>query len=175
MATPKKIIIIGTQGAGKTTVADRMGKELNLPVFYMDRVFFTSDWKKKPKGESMKELLKICDGEKWIIDSMGQNTARDFYSKADLAIFLEISRFLCYFNIVKRRIKCLYKPRHDTPDGSNDRIYFSLLKKVWKNTKKRQAEWHGILKKNEKTTDYIIVKKVNLKTILNLISELKSR
>lgn len=175
MATLKKIIIIGTAGSGKTTVADILGKELNLPVFYMDRVFFYPDWKMKPNKESMKELLNICDGDKWIIDSMGQNTARDFYSKADLAIFLEISRFLCYFNIMKRRIKCLYKPRHETPDGSNDRIYFSLLKKVWKNTKKRQAEWHRILKKNEKTTDYIIINKVNPRTISNLISELKSR
>ena len=175
MAIPKKIIIIGTQGAGKTTVADILGKELNLPVFYMDRVFFTSDWKKKPKEESMKELLNICDGEKWILDSMKRNTVLDFYPKADLVIYLDISRFLCYFNIMKRRIKCLYNPRHETPEGSNDRIYFSLLKKVWKNTKRKRMEWCDIFKKHGNTTDYIIIKKVNSKTISNLISELKSR
>ena len=174
MKTPKKIIITGKVGVGKTTVADRLGREFGFPGYYMDKLFFDSSWKLKPLEKSREQLAEICKEEKWILDSMGVDSADRFLSKADLVILIDSNRFLSLFNMFRRRIKCWFHPRHETPDGSNNKIYLSLILMILFHSRKKRQLWLDAFTNNGPETGCIIIKRANKKTIPLLIDKIKS-
>jgi len=45
MSKPRKIFLLGVQGAGKTTLAKQLSLHLKLPVYYVDSIGFDSNWK----------------------------------------------------------------------------------------------------------------------------------
>lgn len=173
MGTPEKIIVTGISGSGKTTMADKLGVEFGLPVTYMDRLFFNSSWKLKPMEQSLEELSAICRSDKWIIDSLPDEREEIFLSLADIIIFLDVNRFVAFLNIIKRRVKCMFRPRHETPDNSNNRLYPSFILRVLGYNKRKKSARLGTLKTKVIPGKLIIIKRVSKKTIPVLIEQIK--
>lgn len=46
-----RISIIGGSGTGKTTLANNLGKQLNLPVYHIDGINYLDNWQERDKGE----------------------------------------------------------------------------------------------------------------------------
>ena len=47
----KKIAIIESGGSGKSTFSVLLGKELNLPVYHLDKLYGKPGWIKTPKDD----------------------------------------------------------------------------------------------------------------------------
>ena len=47
----RKIMVIGSGGAGKSTVATEIGRLLSLPVFHLDAFFWNPGWTETPREE----------------------------------------------------------------------------------------------------------------------------
>ena len=45
----KRVLVIGSGGAGKSTFARRLGQRLGVSVIHLDRVFWNSGWVETPK------------------------------------------------------------------------------------------------------------------------------
>jgi adenylate kinase family enzyme len=57
----KRIIIIGSGGAGKSTLAKRLGEISNLPVLHLDKLYWQPNWQEPNKTDwenKVSELLK---------------------------------------------------------------------------------------------------------------------
>ncbi len=54
MLCMKKIVIIGSAGAGKSTLARELGKILGIEVVHLDLYFWRSDWHEIPRNERVK-------------------------------------------------------------------------------------------------------------------------
>ena len=57
--TANKISIIGGSGTGKTTLAENLGKKLNLPVCHIDGIHHLPNWQIRDKDERDKIMQKI--------------------------------------------------------------------------------------------------------------------
>jgi adenylate kinase family enzyme len=44
----KRIMIIGSCGSGKTTLATQLGKKTNIPVIHLDREYWQAGWVETP-------------------------------------------------------------------------------------------------------------------------------
>ena len=64
----KKIIVIGSPGAGKTTFARALAVKTGLPLFYLDMIFHRPDKTTVPPKEFDKKLGEIIKQPQWIID-----------------------------------------------------------------------------------------------------------
>lgn len=121
----KKIIMIGCGGAGKSTLARKLGKKLSLPVYHLDRLFWQPGWVSINK-EHMRELQeKIVSGEEWIMDGNYSSTLDLRLAACDTVIYLNYPTWRCLYGILKRRFHYRKKTRPDMTEGCNERVNYS--------------------------------------------------
>jgi adenylate kinase family enzyme len=140
----KKIAVIGSGGAGKSTFSLLLGKQLNLPVYHLDKLYWQPRWIKTPNEEWEKTLINLCKNECWIIDGNYKSTLDTRLDACDMVIFLDVNRYICIYRAIKRTLTS--KHRRDMAEGCEERINLAFLKFLWD---------------FPRTTRPIIVKKLN--------------
>jgi hypothetical protein len=99
---------------------------------------------------------------------MGPDTAANNLKKADLVVFIDTGKLICLINIFKRRVKSMFFPRHEVPEGSDNKIYPSFLKKLILNNNYKKKNWLHLMEKHKDTMDFIFIRKAGKKSISRL-------
>ena len=115
----KKVVIIGSSGAGKTTLAQALEPILNLKVYHLDRMFWMRDWKGKDRETRIDILQKISPEKQWIIEGTYPDSSVPGLEAADTIIFLDRSPFTCLCRVIARHWKSSTR-RRDIPEGCAD-------------------------------------------------------
>ncbi len=97
-----KIFIFGPPGAGKSTLAFKLGSELDLAVFHIDHYFFKAPDIHIASAEAMLELKAALPKDKWIIEGNHGAVLPYLTEQADHVIILEASPLICLLRVVKR-------------------------------------------------------------------------
>jgi adenylate kinase family enzyme len=136
----KKIIVIGSSGAGKSTFARRLGEATGLEVIHLDRLYWKPNWTETPKDEWRKTVERIVRGDSWIIDGNFGGTLEPRFEACDTVIFLEMPPAVCVYRILKRVV--FYRPgrRPDMADGCHEKFDWEFLKWVWNFPKRSQPK-----------------------------------
>jgi adenylate kinase family enzyme len=125
-----KIAIIGSPGAGKSTLAQQLGESLNIEIIYLDRYFWQPDWREKPRDARIEILNELVRKERWIIEGTYLDSSEPRLNAADTIIFLDIPPWLCLYRIRQRHNKYKGQPRPDLPDGCSDNLTLICVLKV---------------------------------------------
>ena len=70
----KKIIVIGSPGAGKSVFSQKLKDITNLPLYHLDMLYHKKDGTHISKEELEEKLKSIFKEENWIIDGNYQKT-----------------------------------------------------------------------------------------------------
>ncbi len=125
-----KIAIIGSPGAGKSTLAYQLGKSLNIEIFHLDCYFWQPDWREKPRDTRIEILKALVRKERWIIEGTYLGSSEPRLNAADTIIFLDIPPWLCLYRIIQRHHKYKGQSRPDLPDGCSDDLNLKCVLKV---------------------------------------------
>jgi adenylate kinase family enzyme len=134
MKNIKRIAIIGNAGSGKSVLAAKLHHILKLPVYHLDKYFWKPNWTHLNLDEYKIIHDQLCDQPKWIIDGMNLRVADYRLQKADMIIFLDLPRYMCFWNIFKRVFKYYGKEAPSSAPGCPEGInlkFFKFLKWVW--------------------------------------------
>ncbi len=142
--TMKKIALIGSGGAGKSTLAKRLGEKLNIEVYHLDALFWKPNWEPTSKEVQRKVQSELVIKDQWIIDGNYNGTLDIRLNAVDTIIFVDISRLVCIYRVFKRMIQYHGKSRPEMAEGVNERIDFDFLKWVWDYPKTKRP---AVLKK----------------------------
>ena len=127
----EKIAIIGSSGAGKTTLARKLGSMLKIKIFHLDRFFWQRDWKRETGDTRIDILQDVVRGKQWIIEGTYLNSSEELHlHAADTIIFLDIPFFLCLQRIIKRHLEYYGRFRRDIPEGCTDKLNLLSMLKV---------------------------------------------
>lgn len=74
MGKMKRIMVIGSPGAGKSTFARKLRDKTGLPLYYMDMLFHKPDRTTVTREELGQRLQEILQTDSWIIDGNYQRT-----------------------------------------------------------------------------------------------------
>jgi adenylate kinase family enzyme len=128
----QRILIIGTPGAGKSTLAITLGRLLNLPVRHLDRYFWKPGWIQTERQMWREWVEKLVSEKSWIIDGTYRSTFDIRFPRADTIIFLDYDVPLCLWRVLKRVVKNHGSRRPDMAEGCPERLDIEFIKFIIK-------------------------------------------
>lgn len=143
-----KVSIIGGPGTGKSTLANNIGKELNLPIYHLDAIHHLENWQIRDTEERDKIILNKVNEPKWVIDGTYKATLETRVGKSDMVIFLNYSKIARVKGIISRYLKNKGKEKPDIP-GCKERMNFKFLKLTVNWDKTRINIINEVLEKNK--------------------------
>jgi adenylate kinase family enzyme len=125
-----KIMIFGRPGSGKTYFSLKLHAITRIPIYHLDKFFFTANWGKRNYDEFMKIQQDIVNKHTWIVDGNCTKSLETRYSQADLCLYFNFPKALCLWRIVKR----LFQKRDHIEDRADDcpeAVRWVLIKYMW--------------------------------------------
>jgi len=127
----KRILIFGPCGAGKSTLAVKLGELLHLDVYHLDKIFWQPGWQEMDMAEFIPKVNNVAAKASWIIDGNYTKSLELRMQRADSILFLEFSRAFCTVRITKRILKSYGKVRPDLGEGCPEKFDIEVYKWLW--------------------------------------------
>ena len=64
----KRILIIGSNGAGKSTFSYQLAERTHLPFIHIDRLYWRNNWEVTPRQEFEELVCAQAQKPEWIIE-----------------------------------------------------------------------------------------------------------
>jgi adenylate kinase family enzyme len=170
----KKILVIGSSGAGKSTFSRRLHQATNLPLVHLDRLYWKPNWvETTDKNEWKRAIENAMRGDTWILDGNYSGTLEIRLEKCDTVIFLDLPRILCVYRVLKRVAFYRKGSRPDMADGCDEQFDLEFLKLIWNYPTRSKPKVKQLLKRfeNEKTIFRLRSKKEIEDFFVNLQSD----
>ncbi len=120
-----RVVIFGNGGAGKSTLARKLGAATGLPVIHLDREFWRPGWEEPPDDEWHARVHELVKAERWIMDGNFGSTMDIRIAAADTIVFLDLPTHVCIWRIIDRALNAKaaesgYRP--DMADGCAEKL-----------------------------------------------------
>lgn len=127
----RKVLVIGSGGAGKSTFARRLGSLLDIEVVHLDKLYWNPGWVETPRPAWRETIEKLLRRDAWILDGNYSNTLELRIAACDTIIFLDFPRVLCLWRVVRRAKMYRRRSRPDMAEGCEERLTLAFLLWVW--------------------------------------------
>ena len=149
----KKIIVIGSPGAGKSVFSNKLRKVTNLPLYHLDMLYHKKDGTHISKEELEEKLEIIFKEEQWIIDGNYQRTLELRLKECDTVFLLDYPTEIC----IKGAESRVGTKRDDLP-WVEEKLDDEFKKVIIDFSKIKLPEIYRLLDKYKDNKDIIIFK-----------------
>mgnify|MGYP004656746365 FL=1 len=145
-----KILIVGTVGTGKTTLAKKLSKDYNIKYYEIDSIVHDDrqNGRKREEEEQNVIVKNINKNENWIIEGVLRKNLQYLLELADKIIYLDVPKYKRNIRILKRYIKQKLKL-----EKSNYKPDIKMLKMMFK--------WSNDFEKSKKELENLLIKYKN--------------
>ncbi len=149
----KRIIVLGTSGAGKTTLANDLKER--LPGHHrieMDALHWLPDWQERPKPELREMLAREVEHERWILDGNYGSVIDISWPRADTIIWLDYPRHIIMSRVTRRSLRRLVTREDLWGTGNRESLgrtlgTDSIIRWSWRTYARRRRDYPGMLAK----------------------------
>ncbi|WP_299954339.1 hypothetical protein [uncultured Modestobacter sp.] len=99
---PARVLVAGASGAGKTTLATRIGVVLGLPRVELDALFHGPGWAPRPEFED--DVREFAAGPAWVTEWQYRPVRPLLAGRTDLLVWLDLRRALVMGQVVHRTL-----------------------------------------------------------------------
>ena len=117
-----RIVVAGSSGAGKTTLAKQLASVHQLPFHEIDAIYHGPGW--IPNPHYLEVLQSILESSSWVVDSVGYQDSRELtFQAATHLVWLDLRRTRSTGRVALRSIRRvinrteLWNGNRETPLG----------------------------------------------------------
>ena len=140
----RRVLIIGSGGAGKSTLARRIGARTGLPVIHLDALYWTPGWVETPPDVWRETVAVLLLRDAWVMDGHYGGTLDARLAAADTVVFLDLPRAVCLGRVVRRWARFRGTGRPSMAPGCPERLDAAFAWWVWTYPQRRRS---GVLAK----------------------------
>jgi adenylate kinase family enzyme len=100
---PRRVLVAGTSGAGKTTLASRVAALLDIPHIEIDALFHGPGWTPRDSFES--DVHKFSAGPCWVTEWQYSQVRAVLAQRADLVVWLDLPLALVMRQVIQRTVR----------------------------------------------------------------------
>lgn len=100
---PQRVLVAGTSGAGKTTLAARLGQVLEVPHVEIDALFHGPGW--TPRQSFAAEVEAFSAQPRWVTEWQYGAVRALLAERADLLVWLDLSRARVVRQVLARTVR----------------------------------------------------------------------
>jgi adenylate kinase family enzyme len=148
-ARPRRILVTGTSGAGKTTVAAALAVRLGIPHTDIDGLYHGPDW--VPRPQFVADATALAASDVWVTEWQYSVVRPVFLARADLLVWLDLTRAAVMRQIVPRTFRRRLR-RVELWNGNVEPPLWTLLtdrdhilRWAWRTHPKAAARVHQVL------------------------------
>ena len=154
-AHPRRILVTGTSGAGKTTVAAALSVRLGIPHTDIDGLYHGPGW--VPRPEFVDDVAALAASEEWVTEWQYSVVRPLLLGRADLLVWLDLTRAAVMRQIVPRTLRRRLR-RVELWNGNVEPPLWTLLtdrdhilRWAWRTHAKTAARVHQVLASHRPT------------------------
>ena len=133
-----RVLVIGSPGAGKSTLSHALARRTGLPLHHLDRMFWLPGWVERDRDEGRAELANVLAQDCWIIDGNYGSTLPLRIACADTVVWLDYPTALCLGRALRRWWMYRGHSRPDMTEGCPERLdgefllYILNFRRAWR-------------------------------------------
>jgi adenylate kinase family enzyme len=104
---PRRIVLVGVTGSGKSVLAARIAEQLGAPYVAMDELYWAPGWVEVPEDERAARYATLAEGERWVADALPRAGRGALLSRADVVLALDYPRWLSLQRLLRRTARRL--------------------------------------------------------------------
>ncbi|SCG36328.1 P-loop NTPase family protein [Micromonospora inositola] len=128
----RRILIVGSAGAGKSTLARELARRLDLPLIHLDRHYWRPGWVAPDDAGFRAEIAALAARPAWVMDGNYGATLDLRLPRADLLVLCDPPRLRCLARVLRRRWAHRATPRPDLPEGCPEQVDLEFLRYIWR-------------------------------------------
>lgn len=136
----KKVLVIGSGGAGKSTFSRRLSQILKIEVLHLDQLYWHPGWIETPMPEWRERIQEMLQRDAWIMDGNYSGTLDIRLEACDTVIFLDIARRVCLWRALKRVLMYRRGRRPDMAEGCDERFDLEFMQWIWNYPKRTRPK-----------------------------------
>jgi adenylate kinase family enzyme len=99
---PARVVVAGTSGAGKTTLAARIGEVLGAPHVEIDALFHGPGW--TPRPTFLADVEQLTTQPAWVTEWQYDDVRALLAHRADLLVWLDLPRATVMRQVITRTV-----------------------------------------------------------------------
>lgn len=127
----QRILVIGSPGAGKSTLARRLAYRLDLPLIHLDREYFGPGWSMPSKPEWRERTRALAARPEWVMDGNYASTFDIRVPRATDIVWLDIPRWRCMLSVIWRVARNYGRARDDLGPDCIERFDGAFMRWIW--------------------------------------------
>ena len=119
MSVPRRVLVAGISGAGKTTLARRLAVHWGLPHTELDALHHGAEW--VPRPEFASDVRRFAARDRWVTEDQYHRVLGDLlWAHADTVIWLDLPRRTLMWRVVRRSLSRVVT-RRELWNGNRER------------------------------------------------------
>ena len=101
----QRISVVGTSGAGKSTVARQLASSLGVPFVELDAIYHQPGWALLAPAEFRRQVAQLAAGDGWVIDGNYSAVRPLVWGRADTVVWLDLPRRMVMRRVIWRTLR----------------------------------------------------------------------
>ena len=101
----RRLVVVGTTGAGKSTLAKRLSETLGLNFVELDALYWEPGWRAASVADFRARVVEATAGDDWVVAGNYRQVRDIIWPLADTVVWLDYSLPLLFARLTRRTLR----------------------------------------------------------------------